>query len=180
VSYNWKPPSVQLSDISKAPTASMSLDDASFLSRYSILYKLIQTCSDLFLVKSDLYSLSHGNLILNTQRFPLMAPLVKLGNHYKKVSDFQKRIPNIPKILELDHLTITGDVNLGKNVALRGTVIIVASNNDTIDIPPGSVLENVLLLQVTLMVGGCDWLLAYLGALKVVMWCAVWCTFIRH
>jgi hypothetical protein len=80
----------------------------------------------------------------------------------------------------LDHLTITGDVNLGKNVALRGTVIIVASNNDTIDIPPGSVLENVLLLQVTLMVGGCDWLLAYLGALKVVMWCAVWCTFIRH
>jgi len=104
----------------------------------------VKTCSDLFLIKSDLYSLSHGNLILNTQRFPLMAPLVKLGNHYKKVSDFQKRIPNIPKILELDHLTITGDVNLGKNVALRGTVIIVASNNDTIDIPPGSVLENVV------------------------------------
>jgi UTP--glucose-1-phosphate uridylyltransferase len=75
-----------------------------------------------------------------------MAPLVKLGNHYKKVSEFQKRIPNIPRILELDHLTITGDVNLGKNVTLRGTVIIVASNNDTIDIPPGSVLENVRIL----------------------------------
>jgi UTP--glucose-1-phosphate uridylyltransferase len=73
-----------------------------------------------------------------------MAPLVKLGNHYKKVSDFQKRIPSIPRILELDHLTITGNVNLGKNVTLRGTVIIVASNNDTIDIPPGSILENVL------------------------------------
>lgn len=73
-----------------------------------------------------------------------MAPLVKLGNHYKKVSDFQKRIPNIPRILELDHLTITGNVNLGKNVTLRGTVIIVASNSDTIDIPPGSILENVV------------------------------------
>jgi UTP--glucose-1-phosphate uridylyltransferase len=76
-----------------------------------------------------------------------MAPLVKLGNHYKKVSDFQKRIPSIPRILELDHLTITGNVNLGKNITLRGTVIIVASNNDTIDIPPGSVLENVTSLQ---------------------------------
>jgi UTP--glucose-1-phosphate uridylyltransferase len=87
--------------------------------------------------------MDHGNLILNSSRFPSNAPLVKLGNHYKKVSDFQKRIPSIPRILELDHLTITGDVNLGKNVTLRGTVIIVASNNDTIDIPPGSILENV-------------------------------------
>ena len=94
-------------------------------------------------MKSDLYSLSHGTLILDPHRFPSMAPLVKLGNHYKKVSDFQRRIPNIPRILELDHLTITGNVNLGKNITLRGTVIIVASNNDTIDIPPGSVLENV-------------------------------------
>jgi UTP--glucose-1-phosphate uridylyltransferase len=96
----------------------------------------------------------------------MMAPLVKLGNHYKKVSDFQKRIPSIPRILELDHLTITGDVNLGKNVTLRGTVIIVASNNDTIDIPPGSILENVSHARVTLMIGCCHRLSSYLGALN--------------
>lgn len=50
----------------------------------------------------------------------------------------------MPKILELDHLTITGNVNLGKNVTLKGTVIIVCNEGDKIDIPNGSILENVV------------------------------------
>jgi len=62
----------------------------------------------------------------------------------KIVSDFQTRIPSIPKIIELDHLTITGAVNLGRGVTLKGTVIIVATEGQTIDIPPGSILENVV------------------------------------
>ena len=103
----------------------------------------VKTCSDLMLVKSDLYSLQHGQLVMHQDRFG-PAPLIKLGNDFKKVSDFQKRIPSIPKILELDHLTITGAVNLGRGVVLKGTVIIVATEGSTIDVPPGSVLENVV------------------------------------
>lgn len=103
----------------------------------------VKTCSDLMLVKSDLYSLKHGQLVLDQSRFG-PAPLIKLGTDFKKVSDFQKRIPSIPKILELDHLTITGAVNLGRGVMLKGTVIIVATEGSTIDIPPGSILENVV------------------------------------
>ena len=103
----------------------------------------VKTCSDLMLVKSDLYSLKHGQLVMHTDRFG-PAPLIKLGNDFKKVSDFQKRISSIPKILELDHLTITGAVNLGRGVVLKGTVIIVATEGSTIDIPPGSILENVV------------------------------------
>ena len=103
----------------------------------------VKTCSDLMLVKSDLYSLKHGQLIMHQDRFG-PAPLIKLGSDFKKVSDFQKRISSIPKILELDHLTITGAVNLGRGVILKGTVIIVASEGSTIDIPPGSELENVV------------------------------------
>ncbi|PHH53351.1 putative UTP--glucose-1-phosphate uridylyltransferase [Ceratocystis fimbriata CBS 114723] len=72
------------------------------------------------------------------------APLIKLGGDFKKVSDFQKRIPSIPKLIELDHLTITGAVNLNRGVTLKGTVIIVATEGSTIDIPPGSILENVV------------------------------------
>ena len=103
----------------------------------------VKTCSDLMLVKSDLYTLKHGQLIIDPERFG-PAPLIKLGSDFKKVSDFQKRINSIPKIVELDHLTITGAVNLGRGVVLKGTVIIVATEGSTIDVPPGSILENVV------------------------------------
>ena len=101
----------------------------------------VKTCSDLLLVKSDLYRLEHGQLVMDPNRFGGV-PVIKLGSDFKKVSDFQKRIPSIPRIVELDHLTITGAVNLGRNVTLKGTVIIVATEGSTIDVPPGSVLEN--------------------------------------
>ncbi|CAL5869235.1 uncharacterized protein PFLUO_LOCUS3463 [Penicillium psychrofluorescens] len=101
----------------------------------------VKTCSDLMVVKSDLYRLEHGQLVMDPNRFGGV-PVIKLGSDFKKVSDFQKRIASIPRIVELDHLTITGAVNLGRNVTLKGTVIIVATEGSTIDIPPGSVLEN--------------------------------------
>ncbi|KAA8896553.1 hypothetical protein TRICI_006863 [Trichomonascus ciferrii] len=104
----------------------------------------VKTTSDLLLVKSDLYSISRGHLEMNAGRFGGQ-PLIKLGGHFKKVSDFQKRIPHMPKILELDHLTITGNVSLGKNVTLKGTVIIVCEEGNKIDIPNGAVLENVVI-----------------------------------
>lgn len=103
----------------------------------------VKTCSDLMLVKSDLYTLKHGQLIIDENRVG-PAPLIKLGNDFKKVSSFLSRIPSIPKIVELDHLTITGAVNLGRGVVLKGTVIIVATEGQTIDIPSGSILENVV------------------------------------
>ena len=103
----------------------------------------VKTCSDLLLVKSDLFRLEHGSLKLDPSRFG-PNPLIKLGSHFKKVSGFNARIPHIPKIVELDHLTITGNVFLGKDVTLRGTVIIVCSDGHKIDIPNGSILENVV------------------------------------
>lgn len=104
----------------------------------------VKTCSDLLLVKSDLYSLVHGSLQVDSARFG-GAPLIKLGSHFKKVSDFQKRIPHMPKILELDHLTITGNVFIGRGVELKGTVIIVCEEGNKIQIPNGAVLENVVI-----------------------------------
>ena len=36
-----------------------------------------------------------------------------------QVQDFLKRFENIPDMLELDHLTVSGDVTFGKHVSLK-------------------------------------------------------------
>ncbi|GJE94458.1 UTP--glucose-1-phosphate uridylyltransferase [Phanerochaete sordida] len=102
----------------------------------------VKSCSDLLLIKSDIYSLQHGQLVINPQRMFETTPVIKLGDHFKKIQQFQKRFKKIPKIIELDHLTVTGDVYFGRNVTLRGTVIVVANEGQRIDIPDGCVLEN--------------------------------------
>jgi len=105
----------------------------------------VKSCSDLLLIKSDIYSLSHGQLVINENRLFATTPVIKLGDHFKKIAQFQKRFKRIPTIIELDHLTVTGDVYFGRNITLRGTVIIVANEGQRIDIPDGCVLENRLL-----------------------------------
>jgi UTP--glucose-1-phosphate uridylyltransferase len=52
------------------------------------------------------------------------------------------RFKGTPDILELDQLTVSGDVTFGSGIVLKGTVIIVANHGNRIDIPSGAVLEN--------------------------------------
>ncbi|KYQ93703.1 UDP-glucose pyrophosphorylase 2 [Tieghemostelium lacteum] len=102
----------------------------------------VKSTSDLFIVQSNLYSLENGSLQMNKNRPFTAVPLVKLGDNFKKVSDYQARLKGIPDILELDQLTVSGDVTFGANVVLKGTVIIVANHGSRIDIPEGSIFEN--------------------------------------
>ena len=48
----------------------------------------VKSTSDLFLITSDLYKLSKGELVLNPKRIFGTIPLVKLGDHFKKVKIF--------------------------------------------------------------------------------------------
>ncbi|TGZ65392.1 hypothetical protein CRM22_005876 [Opisthorchis felineus] len=102
----------------------------------------VKLTSDLLLAMSNLYDLEKGRLIPSPKRnFPTL-PLVKLGNHFSQIKDFRERLRTIPDVIELDHLTVSGDVHFGKNVKLKGTVIIIARENERIDIPPKAELEN--------------------------------------
>jgi len=102
----------------------------------------VKSTSDLFVVQSNLYNLENGQLIMNPKRPYPSVPLVNLGAEFKKVSDFLQRFKTVPDILELDQLTLSGDVFVGSQVTLKGTVIIVANHGNRIDIPDGSILEN--------------------------------------
>jgi len=104
----------------------------------------VKSCSDLLLITSDLYSLQHGKLVMSQDRMFGQTPVIKLGDTFKKIANFQKRFRTVPNLRELDHLTVSGDVWFGRNITLRGTVIIVANEGARIDLPDGSILENKL------------------------------------
>lgn len=46
-------------------------------------------------------------------------PVVKLGPEFKLVRDYHMRIPYIPDMRDLDHLTVSGDVRFGEGVVLK-------------------------------------------------------------
>ncbi|XP_054723678.1 UTP--glucose-1-phosphate uridylyltransferase-like [Uloborus diversus] len=103
----------------------------------------VKKTSDLLLVMSNIYNMRNGSLAMSPLRLFPTTPLVKLGDkHFLKVRDFLSRFDTIPDMLELDHLTVSGDVTFGRGVSLKGTVIIIANHGDRIDIPNGACLEN--------------------------------------
>jgi UTP--glucose-1-phosphate uridylyltransferase len=47
----------------------------------------VKSCSDLLLIKSDIYSLEHGELVINPERMFGTTPVITLADsHFKKVS----------------------------------------------------------------------------------------------
>jgi hypothetical protein len=59
----------------------------------------VKSCSDLFVVQSNLYSLSNGSLVMNPARQFTTVPFVKLGEHFNKVDQYKKRFKGIPDML---------------------------------------------------------------------------------
>eukprot|EP01133_Synstelium_polycarpum_P013905 gene13905-16405_t len=105
-------------------------------------YRPIKSTSQLLISQSNLFQFEHGQMAMNPKREAGDVPLVKLGEEFSTVSEYEKRLKSIPDLLELDHLTVSGDVYFGVNTVLKGTVIIVANHGERIDIPDNVTLEN--------------------------------------
>lgn len=102
----------------------------------------VKTTSDLLAVQSDLFEFKHGTLNLSPIRTVSSLPMIKLGPEFQSLESYTSRIPSPPSLVELDHLTVSGNVYFGEKVTLRGSVVIVADDGGRLDIPPASVLEN--------------------------------------
>jgi UTP--glucose-1-phosphate uridylyltransferase len=96
----------------------------------------VKTTNDLLTVRSDAWVLgADGTLEPARDRLPV----VDLDTaHYKLVPNFEARFPaGAPSLVDCDRLTVRGDVTFGRDVVVRGSVVVsgVARVDD------GAVLE---------------------------------------
>ncbi|GFY50326.1 UTP--glucose-1-phosphate uridylyltransferase [Trichonephila inaurata madagascariensis] len=102
----------------------------------------VKSSSDLFLLRSNVYVLENGKIIMNPLKSFPFPPLVRLADdHFGDYRDIDKRFAKIPDCIDLHHLTVSGDVTFGKDVSLSGNVTIIANHKERIDIPQGSDLQ---------------------------------------
>ncbi|MDT8447528.1 MAG: UTP--glucose-1-phosphate uridylyltransferase [bacterium] len=104
----------------------------------------VKKTDDLLLVQSNLFVLQDGVLVRNPERQFAGLPLIRLGPYFKNFEDYQQRFETIPDILELDLLTVVGDVTFGSHITLRGNVILVCEQGG-LQLPDGTTLENKVL-----------------------------------
>lgn len=102
----------------------------------------LDATSDLLLLQSDLYTSREGVLTRNPARTNPLNPVIDLGPEFEKVGDFQSRFRSIPSIIELDSLTVRGDVWFGANITLKGKVTIASKPGLKLEIPDGVIIEN--------------------------------------
>ncbi|CAM6119296.1 unnamed protein product [Calypogeia fissa] len=101
----------------------------------------VKATSDLLLVQSDLYTVEDGSVLRNPARKIAENPAVELSSEFKKVGNFLQRFKTIPSVLNLISLKVSGNVWFGKDIVLKGKVVI-DGKGEKLEIPDKAELEN--------------------------------------
>jgi UTP--glucose-1-phosphate uridylyltransferase len=98
----------------------------------------VKTTNDLLVVRSDAYVLT-DDFRLRLAGGRDGAPYVDLdAEHFKLLAQFEKHFPaGPPSLLEADRLEVRGDVTFGRDVVVRGSVVVEGPRQ----IEDGAVLE---------------------------------------
>ena len=106
----------------------------------------VKNTSDLMLIQSGLFVLKTAGwfVILPSIRKPY--PLITWKAPFTDLEEFQKRIPVIPDMRELEFLEMEGEVYFEGEVSLKGRVTLIG-NDKPVRYPPGTCLENRQIIQ---------------------------------
>ena len=104
-------------------------------------FRPVKTTNELFLLRSKLFSYSNG-VFRAAGSDESSLPVIALGDKYKKITDYEERISQVPEISGLKSLKVEGNVYFGKSLVLEGSVVIKGEPADRpVKIPDGSVLK---------------------------------------
>jgi len=106
----------------------------------------VKNTSDLMLLQSGLFVFENGRMTLDPTLNQKTLPQVTWKAPFTNLAEFQKRIPVIPDMRELEYLEMEGDVAFEGEVSLKGRVTLIG-NDKPVRIPPGTCLENREIIQ---------------------------------
>jgi UTP--glucose-1-phosphate uridylyltransferase len=117
-------------------------DDARALRVPRRRFAPVKTTSDLLALRSDAYVLTEEAHVepAGGRDGP---PLIDLDDaHFKLLPDFETRFPaGAPSLVACDRLTVSGDVEFGADVVVRGAVTVEHDGDGRLRIEDGTVLE---------------------------------------
>ena len=106
----------------------------------------VKNTSDLMLIQSGLFVFESGRMTRNPTLNQKTLPLITWKAPFTNLEEFQKRIPIIPDMRELESLEMEGDVYFEGEVSLKGRVTLIGTDKP-VRIPSGTCLENRQIIQ---------------------------------
>jgi UTP--glucose-1-phosphate uridylyltransferase len=103
----------------------------------------VKKCQDLLAVWSDCYVLTDDYFVIQNPRRKIGPLAVRLDSrYYKKIDQLKARFPHgAPSLVDCESLDVEGDILFGKDVAIKGKVVIANHSDQQIAIADGSVIE---------------------------------------
>ena len=108
----------------------------------------VKKCQDLLVLWSDCYILTEDCFLVENPQRKLDTPIINLDSHYyKRIDQLKERFPHgAPSLLECASLKVEGDVVFGKEIVVKGNVVIANRSSKQVSIDEGTVLEKDLIL----------------------------------
>jgi UTP--glucose-1-phosphate uridylyltransferase len=103
----------------------------------------VKKCQDLLAVWSDCYLLTDDYFVIENPKRRQGTPIIRLDSkYYQKIDQLKARFPEgAPSLVDCESFAVEGDVLFGKNVVIRGNVVIANRTASQVAVPDGSMVE---------------------------------------